>query len=215
MPRGIRKKLANDRALVSDIVEIARRMPLAPLIREIDLSVIEKARKSVRSKISWTALMMKAYSLVAAERPELRQVYVPFPWPHIYQHPENVAMLTVTRNLPEGPRLFFARFAQPENQTLVDIQKRFDLMRRSPINEVKQFRHQKRFARWPKSIRRIAWWSMTNLMPAKLVQQIGTFGMSLFATGHVIRCVSPRANGDDTWLRAFREKQQNANQSDV
>lgn len=179
MPRGTRIKIANDRALVSDVVELARSMPLAPMMREIDLTTIERVRKSLPKKISWTALMMKAYALVAAKRPELRRIYTPFPWPHIYEHPENVAMLTITRTLPEGPRLFFARFAQPENQTLQDIQKRFDQMRRAPIKEIKQFRHQKRFARWPKVIRKMAWWSMTHLMPAKLAQQIGTFGMSL------------------------------------
>lgn len=180
MPRGVRKKMTNDRVLVSDVVQLARSMPLAPLVRDADFQVVDRVRKSLQhKKVSWTVLMMKAYALVAQKRPEMRQIYVPFPWPHIYQHSENVAMLTVTRETLQGPRLFFARFNQPENLTLEDLQDRYDHIRRAPVREIKQFIHQRRFAKCPKMIRKMAWWSMTHLMPSKLAQQIGTFGMSL------------------------------------
>jgi len=56
----------------------------------------------------------------------LRQAYLRWPWPHLYQHPYSVAMLAVNRADTAGERLYWGRFIQPETLSLLELQKRLD-----------------------------------------------------------------------------------------
>lgn len=181
MPRktGKRIRLSNDRRLVCDIIELARRMPTAPITRTLDVVELSALRRKARPRISWQLIMMRAYALVARDFPQLRQVYAPWPWPHIYEHPESVCMMTVDREIEGEHRLFFARFCQPENYTLVQLQELFDYYRRRPITEIRHLAHQVQFASMPRWVRFFGWRLMTHLMPRSRAKQMGTFGMSL------------------------------------
>lgn len=88
-------------------------------------------------------------------------------------------MMTIAREYEGEERLFFARFNAPENRSLVDLQKHFDYYRKAPISEIKQFRHQIRFSKMPKFIRRFAWWTLSNVWPQKRASHMGTFGISI------------------------------------
>ena len=60
----------------------------------------------------------KAYSFVAAQRQPLRQAYMPWPWPHIYEHSVNIASVAVERRDGEEDAVFFARVRNPHEQSL-------------------------------------------------------------------------------------------------
>ncbi len=124
-------------------------------------------------------MMMKAYGIVAARNPQLRQMYVGCPWPHLYEHGQSVCMLTVAREYRGEERLFFARFSQPNLQSLVQLQEQYEHFRRAPVESIPQFLHQIRFAAAPGFLRRLGWWTMFNLWPQKRATHVGTFGMSL------------------------------------
>ncbi len=171
--------LPADRRLVCDVIEIARKMPTAPLSCEYDVTEIKRLRRLAPVKLSWQVIMMRAYALASRDIPELRQVYAPLPWPRIYQHSESVCMLTVAREHEGREALFFARFCQPENRSLVQLQESFDHYRRAPLSEIRQLKHQMRFARMPWLIRKLGWTVLTHLMPASRARQMGTFGLSL------------------------------------
>ena len=179
MKLGRWQTLSKGRTLVTDVVNIARKMPLAPILREYDLLEIDRLRRKVRPKISWTPLFLKAYSIVSARRPELRQMYVPLPIPHIYNHPENVALVTITRKVDGEDRLYFARFHRPEEFSLIELQQRYEHFRRAPIKEIRQFRHQDAFSSLPWLCRAPIWWLMMSLWSAKRALNMGTFGMSI------------------------------------
>lgn len=173
------KKLSPGRILVSDLTTIANRIPFVPLIREFDLPELDLLRRQVRPRISWTAMMIKAYAIVARQRPELRQIYMSRPYAHIYEHPRNIAQLTITRQVDGESRLFFARFCDPDVRSLIDLQRHYDYIRRAPIAEIRQFRHQIRFARMPSFIRIPVWRLLTDWWGSKRATNLGTFGMSL------------------------------------
>lgn len=177
------KKLSPGRALVSDIVTIANKMPMAPVIRTLDLSELDELRRQVRPRISWTIVMMKAYANVAIKKPVLRQIFASIPFPYIYEHPNNVCMATITREVDNESVLYFARFNRPENYDLVTLQKKYESFRRTPISEIKQFRHQTRFAKCPYLIRKLLWGLMNKAWPSSRAQHLGTFGMSLSGYG--------------------------------
>lgn len=178
MARGRRVKMSNGRTLVNDVISFATGMPLASIVRDVDLSVLATLRRYTRPKITWNVLMMKAYAVVCKQHPELNRVYVSLPWPHFYEHAEGVCMMAVTRQYQEEERLFFARFNKPEVFSLVQLQQQYDRFRREPVEEIAQFRHQAAFSRLPAVIRRLGWWALAAL-PQKRATHMGTFGMSL------------------------------------
>lgn len=179
MGKGTKLKLANERRLVSDVVRAAQNMPMAGIQRDLDLSLLNLYRMKTRPRISWDVLMMRAYSLVARDCPELRQAYTRLPRPHLYQHHENVCLLTIARQYHGRERLFFARFGSPDQHTLVQLQEKYNYYRDTPVHEIKQFRHQIWFARVPLPLRRFLWWNLFNVWPKKRASHMGTFGMSI------------------------------------
>ena len=142
---GKRLRLTGNRQLVDDVLRIASQFPSAGLVGDFDASEIARLRRKTRPKISWNVLYMKAFAIVADNVPQLRQIYVNSFFPYLYQHHDNVCMLTINREYENEERLFFARFNNPQEESLADLQERYDHLRRAPIHEIKQFQHQIRF----------------------------------------------------------------------
>lgn len=176
---GHRLALSNGRRLVDDVIHISNQMPMAAFSSDWDVAQIAKLRRMTTPKISWNVLMMKAHAIVCQQQPELRRCYVRFPWAHLYQHHQNVCMMTIGREHNNETRLFFARFNEPDNESLVELQEQYDKYRKAPIEKIKQFRHQITFAKFPQFIRRFGWWVLFNLWPQKRASHMGTFGMSI------------------------------------
>lgn len=174
-----RKQLSNGRRLVCDIIRLAKQVPLAGVMADLNVEELAEIRKRIRPRIAWNVLLMKAYAQIALQRPELRQIYVRLPWGHIYQHPTNVCMMTFSRDHDGEERLLFGRFESPEEKSLVELQARYDEYREGPIEELKQYRHQIRFAACPGWLRRLGWWVMRELWVCKAASHMGTFGMSI------------------------------------
>lgn len=171
--------LSKGRTLATDIVNIARKMPTAPLVREYDLEEIARLRAGLRPRISWTVLFMKAYAIVSERNPKLRQIYAPLPFPHIYTHPQNVALVTIMRVVDGEPRLYFARFSRPEEVPLVKLQEEYNEFRKMPIEQLRHFKRQDLLASMPWMVRKLVWGLLTHVWPSKRAANIGTFGLSL------------------------------------
>jgi hypothetical protein len=178
MASGKRTAIPPERRLICDIVGIAQQMPLVPLAMTIDVAELARCRRRASPQISWAVVMMRAMALVSREFPALRTVYVPLPWPHFYEHPESIAMLAINREIEGQPWLLCARFHQPENHSLVQLQQIYDRYRESPPMSVRQIRHQVRFAKLPWLLRKAGWMIMTRCSAAGKVRMMGTFGMS-------------------------------------
>jgi hypothetical protein len=179
---GKRIKLSNGRRLVDDVTHMAKKMPMVAMSGDFDAGLVAKFRRRSRPKIAWNVLYMKAYASVCQQNPILKRSYVRFPWGHFYEHDQNVCMMTIAREYQGEERLFFARFNSPDARSLAELQEHYDYYRKAPINEIKQFRHQIRFANTPRFLRRFAWWTLFNVWPAKRASHMGTFGISI--SGH-------------------------------
>ena len=132
-----------------------------------------RCAKRQTPRIAWPALFVKAYGLLAADIVELRQSYMRWPWPHVYQHEQSVGMVAVNRSTPTGERLFWGRFTAPEKQSLVEIQNQLDEYKHGQIE--KTFRRQMRLSRFPTPLRRLAWWMSLNLSAVRRARRLGTF----------------------------------------
>jgi hypothetical protein len=117
-----------------------------------------------------------------------------WPVPHLYQHPQTVARMTVARKVEGEDWLFFARIISPERVALVELQQVIDNFKNSPIEFVPSFVRQIRLSGCPVFIRRPMWWWALNGSGARHAHRFGTFAMtsisSLGAVAVQPKCLS-------------------------
>ncbi|HEX4073261.1 MAG TPA: hypothetical protein VHX68_18925, partial [Planctomycetaceae bacterium] len=95
--RPRRMRVPRSRRLTIDLLHYRAKVPTCAHDRVCDFRPVAEARERSAVRISWSMIFIKAFGMVAARYPALRQMYVPFPWPHIYQHPTSVAMVATHR----------------------------------------------------------------------------------------------------------------------
>jgi hypothetical protein len=148
----------------------------------MNVRVVVQARKKCRLRPSWVVLFAKAYSLVAAEMPRLRQSYLSLPYPHLYEHPENVATVAVEREYEGDEVPFFGQLRAPDSRPLLELDRRLRHYRSAPLWEVGSFRQGLRLGRLWRPIRRLAWWYGLNGSGSRRARRFGTFGISVYSS---------------------------------
>lgn len=176
---GLRFAVPKSRRLTADLLAFHRSVPLCAHDRLCRLGPVNAARQNCRIRISWAALFLKAYGLVARRIPELRQIWYRFPWAHVYQHPESHGILTVQREYQGEPWLFWGKVRAPENQPLELIQSAVDRFTSGDPESV--FRGQLQLASVPLPLRRAIWWWNLNIATRARARRVGTFFLSTLA----------------------------------
>jgi hypothetical protein len=178
-PTGRTLPLSRARRFICDLMHQAARVPVAAVRRRMRLAPVVAARQAASPRPGWLAIFLKAYSFVAAARPELRRVYMPLPWPHLYEHPLSIASVAVERQLDDEDTLFFAHFRSPHERGLLEIDADVRRFKEAPIQEIALFRRVQRISRLPGPLRRLLWWGAMNLSGHRRARLLGTFGVSL------------------------------------
>jgi hypothetical protein len=173
--------LSVPRRLVTDLLHFAERVPTVPIQRRLRLQAVAVARRQARVRLSWCALMTKAYALVAAERSELRRAFLSFPRPHLYQHHLSVASIAVGRVWRDEEAVLFAQFRAPDQMGLQDLEHALGRVKVEPIETIPSFQRALRLSRLPRPLRRAGWWLGLNWSGSKRAQYLGTFGVSVYA----------------------------------
>lgn len=171
--RPRRLAIPRSRRLVIDLLRLNRGVPTAAHDRLTDLTVVAAARAQAAQRISWSILFIKAFAIVAAKYPPLRQIYMPWPWPHLYQHPHSAATIVTHRDVDGEPWLFWSRFSRLEELPLERLQTRLEHYQTAPVQNV--FKRQWLLSGFPGWMRRIAWWLTLNVSGETRVQRCGTF----------------------------------------
>lgn len=183
--RGKRISFPKNRRLVLDICHASKSVPTFPVERLFQLGDLREARDRAGARISWVAIFLRGYGLVCQSIPELRQTFVTYPWPRLYEHPHTVASISIHRKDPEGgKRLIWGRINDAENRTLVDIQQRLDHAIYGRLEEV--FKDGIRLERLPTPIRRLSWWLAMKWHGRQRAKKIGTFSISTLAGQNAI-----------------------------
>ncbi len=146
------------------------------------LADVVAARASWPKHISWCAIFIKAYAIVAKERPELRRAMLTFPWKRIYEHPENVASFGLERDYQNELSVFFGKIASPEQLSLVKLDKIVRSHKSAPIETVPSYRHALLLSRVPQPLRWLLWWMALSWEGPKRAWHFGTFGISVVAS---------------------------------
>jgi hypothetical protein len=161
--RGRSIPLSLSRRLVSDLLSFASKMPILPVQRQMHLGPLQAARAACPVRPSWVALFLKGFALTAQEFPELRRVYLKFPWPHLYEYRDSVAALTVERSIGAEPAVLVTRIKGPAHLSISDIDAAIQYARTAPIADVKDFRRALLVARLPLILRRLLMWLGLNI----------------------------------------------------
>src|SRR5262245_52758639 len=105
--KGRRLTLSLPRRQVGDMLHFAMKVPSVPVQRCMRLGPLFAARRKMEPRPKWVLLLAKGFSMVAAETPRLRQAYMSFPWPHLYEHPHSIATIAVEREYKGEEAVFF------------------------------------------------------------------------------------------------------------
>ena len=179
--RPLRLAIPRSRRLTMDVLHLHAQVPTCAHDRKCDLSRLVEVRKTARVRISWSILFIKAFAIVAARHAVLRQTYMGWPWAHLYQHPESVAVIATHREIAGQSWLFWSRFARPEAASLVELQRQLDRYQEKPVEKV--FRNQWLLSGMPTLVRRLLWWWTLNVSGAGRAKRTGTFALTTIAAG--------------------------------
>jgi len=179
LERPRRMLVPRSRRLTIDLLHYRAKVPTCAHDRCCDFRRVAEARERCPIRVSWSIIFIKAFGLVAARYPALRQMYLPFPWPHIYQHPTSVAMVATHREFLGEPWLFWSRFNRPEGRPLLELQTALDRYQTAPVEEV--FPWQWQLSGLPMPVRRLLWsWTFHVGGPAR-ARRAGTFFLTTIA----------------------------------
>lgn len=157
--KGRNLPLSLPRRFVNDILHSSRNIPfLATMERQMGLARVYAARQAVDPRPSWGAIFLKAYGLVAARWPQLRQTYLSWPWPHLYEHPGNVAAMTFERSYQGEQGVFASLMRRPESKSLRDLDTWIRSRQHDDLEKISSFRRILWLSRLPWPLRRLLWW---------------------------------------------------------
>jgi hypothetical protein len=179
--RGGIIRLSANRKFVIDAMRIWVRVPTASAQRRMQLGPVMVARARCAGRPSWVALFIKAFALVADELPELRRTYMPCPWPHLYEYPENAALVMIERMYQGESAVFPFRIRNPAWLPLVQLSEVIRKAKTAPIEETKDFMRVLRIGALPWPLRRLLWW-MAHGFGRLRANYFGTFVVSVISS---------------------------------
>jgi hypothetical protein len=176
--------LSVPRRLICDLLAFAKAVPSVPVQRQMSIPNLAALRARLARTPDlpgWCAIFTKAFGIMASRFPELRRAYLPFPWPHLYEHPCSMASLAIERQYRGENAVFWGQVRAPERQSLRHIQAYLHRLKTAPIESIGLFRRALLVGRLPWPLRRLAWWIGLNSSGAKRAKRMGTFGVSVYS----------------------------------
>jgi hypothetical protein len=176
--KGVRLALSPARKMVLELLHHSKKVPTVPLTRSMNVGPLLAARAASPGRPSWVAIFLKAYAIVARDRPELRRTYLPFPWPHLYEHPISECAVLVERDWDGEKAVLAAKIRGPEEQPLAVIDGYMNRFATAPAETISDLRQLMLLGRLPGFVRRWAFWNTLNLSGYVKSKRFGTFMVS-------------------------------------
>lgn len=177
-PRGRYFRPTIGRILVDELMRHSRKTPLVAVEKKMRIAETAEARQSTELKVSWVALFAKAYSMAGEKIPQLRQAWVRFPWPRIYEHPYSEVAVIVEREFEGETCVLTSSIRSPEMTPLAEISGHIRRFRDDPVWDVTGFRPLIRLARLPAFMRWLMLVWYLRWTGRKKCKRFGTFTIS-------------------------------------
>jgi hypothetical protein len=179
---GRKLPLSPHRKLVVDLQHFCRKVPGGTVERPLSLAALRDARQACVPRPSWCAIFLKAMGLVGARHPQFRRAFLPFPWPHLYEPPDNIANLTIERRYQDEDVVFYVQVRRPERRALAELDAFIRACKDAPVESVKFFRRAIRLSKVPWPFRRLAWWWSLHVSGKLRAHNFGTFSVTSTAS---------------------------------
>lgn len=154
---------------------LTRSVPTAGMARVLRVRAAMEARRALPDAPGWTALIAKAYGLVAARRPELRHCMLRWPWARIHEHDVSVCSVVSEREWRGESAVFMGQVVAPESMVLAEVQYNVEGLRRWPIESIGGYRRMIRFMGLPWPLRPILLRIGLHVFGAVRARYFGTF----------------------------------------
>lgn len=174
----ISRSISWHRRLVGDLLHFARRVPAVTFERTFRLRELQEFRSSMSFRPGWTSLFVKAFARLSAEFRDLRTSHLSCPWPRLVEHEHQVASVAVEKIIDGQPVVMFAKVRAPETRTLWNIDAKLKRARDCAVGELASLRTARSLSRFPRFIRRLAWWAALEWSGRWRARKCGTFGVS-------------------------------------
>jgi hypothetical protein len=158
----------------------AAHVPTVIVERRMNLQAVTVARRQGLEPLRWSAIFARGFATVAERMPELRRVYLPLPWAHLYEYPHSVAMIAVEREVAGEPAVFGCWIKHPAGRSIREISQALDHVATAPIEGIKDFRRTMRVAALPMLLRRFVMWLVLS-SGRQRANYFGTFAISSVA----------------------------------
>ena len=175
---GRRVAVTPARRAIVELMALSAGVPLVTVARTMDLRALVAARSGLSTPPSWAAIFVRAYGRVAARRPELRQAYMVWPRPHLYQADQSVASVAVEREYAGVPCVVFAAVSDPNRQTLETLQAALTDAKTEPVESSRHAARMLRHAGLPWPLRGWAFRWGYHRSGHSRAKHFGTFGVT-------------------------------------
>jgi hypothetical protein len=174
--------LSLPRRTMCDLLTFAKAIPTVPIQRRMNIARVVAARARLATHApSWVALFTKAYAISSVRYPQLRLAYLSFPRPHLYEHPFSIASIAVEREFEGENAVFWGHLRRPEQQPLHELHTQLRRFKQEPLHSFGLTRRMLLVGRFPRPLRRLAWWLGLNFSGRKRAAYMGTFGISVYS----------------------------------
>lgn len=140
-----------------DLCWIASTVPKGIIEKSINVQRLINAKNKIKTDIAYTAILAKAFALVAKDIPELRQVYASFPIPGIYQSDGNAVTIMVACILNGEEIVLPLLIKNPETRKLTEIAALIRHANNANVESVPHFARILHLSKYPFIIRRLLW----------------------------------------------------------
>jgi hypothetical protein len=164
----------------NDYLYFANQMPFLPVQRRMALGALIEARATCSHRPPWTVIFIKAFGLLAQRVPELRRVYIGFPYPHLYEYPTSIAMIAFERESEQGVGVFGAKINDPANRPLAELVEIVQYLKEAPLTKIKDFRRILFIGRLPGPLRRLLMRVALNIGRQR-ANFFGTFCLTVYS----------------------------------
>lgn len=166
------------RRLVVDLMHFSAQVPSVAADRRMNLADLAAVRRRHDPRPGWCALFAKAYAALARDVPALRQSYLKFPYPRLYEHPHSVATLNVERQAGDERVVLYCLVRSPETRSVAEIDAIVREHQDAPLASLRSYSRSLAMARVPWPLRRWLWWASLNVFGRRRCHNFGTFGVS-------------------------------------
>lgn len=143
--------------MINDLMYFGARTPMVSVERVMNLGDLVAARNACAERPPWAVIFAKGYALAARDLPELRTVFLKWPWARLYEYPTSVVAITVSRMVDGEPGVFARLIKSPETISIAELAAIVRGAGEVPVTEVKEFRRLLQIQRLPTVLRHLMW----------------------------------------------------------